>query len=611
MSMPFSFVRILCIGVLLLLATAWCTSQPLKVSAINPDKEFEPSWVVIWADKQMAGPSLCPEGTKHCAGYPGFTEGPCEFSWVQVEQDESDGDVSYYQAYTFHDTYDFDTPSDNCVLRFKGGADNIITLKLLDDEGTVVQQTGKTYGDCYSVFNNDLALGVTHKGSYTLDITVVDTGYVAWADVSGTLSCVCGGLGQPPCECPDQPTLACGPGTVYCDDVSKGCCCQDPNPCGNCDDGLACTTDTCVNNECVHTSTCNDGLDCTTDTCTANGCVFDDSNCCTTDADCQGGLCGVCDTFCSRVACSCGENRECTRVSVSDTSCTGGECNPWPEQCGNLQPHGLDCGGLPEDSCKWCVLDYWGPNGEGFWQCDPYPNAEILWPDQCGEGDGGSSTPPSSRRSSSRRSSVGNGTVDPDTGGDGEGSIGNGDDSGSEGNDTGGSAGSYGAPCTHYGTGSSLSCHSSASYSDSTDSGDDGGFSSEGADDLGDSSASSQISSLLGNSSSDASSQSSSSSENDDEADTDSISSGSADDGESSEATSSKKSSTAVVQSSVTSEYEQCDFCPACIACRRCGIGLMNVCDAEECGGLGLCVFESGLLGGSCLADPEICGVCE
>jgi len=56
--------------------------------------------------------------------------------------------------------------------------------------------------------------------------------------------------------------------------------------------------------------------------------------------------------------------------------------------------------------------------------------------------------------------------------------------------------------------------------------------------------------------------------------------------------------------------YEQCDFCPACVACRRCGYGLGNVCDEQECGGLGLCVFQDGLFVNECLPDPGVCGVC-
>ena len=64
-------------------------------------------------------------------------------------------------------------------------------------------------------------------------------------------------------------------------------------PGGICDDGNACTTDTCDegNDACIHTPvTCDDGDTCTTDTYDpATGCVFapidcDDGNACTTDS---------------------------------------------------------------------------------------------------------------------------------------------------------------------------------------------------------------------------------------------------------------------------------------------------------------------------------------
>jgi hypothetical protein len=60
----------------------------------------------------------------------------------------------------------------------------------------------------------------------------------------------------------------------------------------DCDDNVACTEDTCVNGECMHTADdnlCDDDVDCTTNTCdSTDGCVFepDDSACTGMDLVC-------------------------------------------------------------------------------------------------------------------------------------------------------------------------------------------------------------------------------------------------------------------------------------------------------------------------------------
>src|SRR5207247_7038834 len=84
---------------------------------------------------------------------------------------------------------------------------------------------------------------------------------------------------------------------------SNGSCVGGPSP--NCDDGNACTADSCSTIcptavTCVHTSiVCDDHNTCTDDSCNASsGCVFtpnnanpcDDGNPCTTDS-CIGGTC--------------------------------------------------------------------------------------------------------------------------------------------------------------------------------------------------------------------------------------------------------------------------------------------------------------------------------
>lgn len=68
-------------------------------------------------------------------------------------------------------------------------------------------------------------------------------------------------------------------------------------PCpGGCDDGNACTTDSCQNNKCVHVNkVCNDNDACTSDACVKGSCVYtplscDDGDPCTADS-CQSGKC--------------------------------------------------------------------------------------------------------------------------------------------------------------------------------------------------------------------------------------------------------------------------------------------------------------------------------
>ena len=162
-------------------------------------------------------------------------------------------------------------------------------------------------------------------------------------------------------------------------DVIQPCCTP-----GACDDGIACTTDTCVEpggqdctNACQHTpdhSACNDNLPCTDDACVVGvGCVFtpDDSNTCGDGAFCTGPdvcLSGICQTGtppCNdNVACTidtCNESTDSCTYTPDDTFCDPGQlfcngiqvCNPITG-CQPGTP--VDCSYL-NDQCNAGVCD--------------------------------------------------------------------------------------------------------------------------------------------------------------------------------------------------------------------------------------------------------------
>ncbi|MBN1203781.1 MAG: hypothetical protein JXB05_02510 [Myxococcaceae bacterium] len=104
-----------------------------------------------------------------------------------------------------------------------------------------------------------------------------------------------------------------------------------------CDDGNACTTDSCdAQGQCVHTAvSCNDNNPCTTDACnTATGCTFtskpqgtactDDGNACTSDVCSANGQC-------SHPPVICNDNNECT----SDTCNSSTGCSFQPRTSGS------------------------------------------------------------------------------------------------------------------------------------------------------------------------------------------------------------------------------------------------------------------------------------
>ena len=130
----------------------------------------------------------------------------------------------------------------------------------------------------------------------------------------GTNSCnqTCFKVGSPP---PCGPGPGPGPGPSCTSD-------------GNCGDGDACTTDTCVNNVCRHAViSCDDNDQCTTDSCApATGCVHTPKDC--GSLSCNRGYC-VCIS-----PTQCNDSNPCT-----DDSCQVGQCINTPKIC----PQGETC----------------------------------------------------------------------------------------------------------------------------------------------------------------------------------------------------------------------------------------------------------------------------
>lgn len=118
----------------------------------------------------------------------------------------------------------------------------------------------------------------------------------------------------------------CNLDTGYCQSTPK------------CNDGLACTSDTCRNGVCSFTSTCNDGISCTTDSCGADGrCVFEPIRCVASSkckiSTCNGGTCTETDKCNDGSLCtadSCDEaTGQCSFTDLCDVGmCMNSTCNP-------------------------------------------------------------------------------------------------------------------------------------------------------------------------------------------------------------------------------------------------------------------------------------------
>ena len=296
---------------------------------------------------------------------------------------------------------------------------------------------------------------------------------------------------------------------------------------------------------------------------------------CESDADCMGtelidgSVCGECTNGSMRQNCSCNEG-VCEPFIHRDCSCTTGECNRCKELDDLLEngEYTSNCGpyGFADPlhstvwMCEYCwATGYFPPDGGGPVEensCLPYPNAEILWPEQCGDVPTPSS-PPSSGSSTSASS----------------------DSS----------------------TSSSSQSSSSSVSSEST--------SSSSSTSSSDSSSSSESSSS--NSSSDSSSSSVSSSES--TSSSTSFSSSSEEDDSSDEGTDSSEGvfSSVIVSSSSSST---CVLVEECFACNECGSGLFDLCESHECPG-SACVYNPiyilGIfVGGNCSPDPAVCSEC-
>ena len=107
-----------------------------------------------------------------------------------------------------------------------------------------------------------------------------------------------------------------------------------------CDDGNACTSDSCgANGACQHDAvSCDDGNPCTADVCNAStGCLTapndgascDDGNGCTSQDACVGTVCrGTAIAGCCATSAECDDGDNCT-----DDTCTNGQCANAPHDC--------------------------------------------------------------------------------------------------------------------------------------------------------------------------------------------------------------------------------------------------------------------------------------
>jgi len=155
--------------------------------------------------------------------------------------------------------------------------------------------------------------------------------------ISGICICICGMfllsgckfLG--PCGLPCDEGFVCNEDTRVCDPVA------DPCEGVTCDDGDGCTEDSCVDGECVFTSTCEEGEVCENDecvnlcedvncddgdACTVDACNSEDGSCTNDGMDCGDLDCvdGECVDLCTGVDCD--DDEACT-----DDSCSHGACS--------------------------------------------------------------------------------------------------------------------------------------------------------------------------------------------------------------------------------------------------------------------------------------------
>ncbi len=172
--------------------------------------------------------------------------------------------------------------------------------------------------------------------------------------------------GSASCGCAVQPEgTACDDGSPCTTvDTCSGGQCSGSVPL-DCDDGLACTIDTCGPSGCIHTADCDDGLGCTVDSCGPSGCVHaeqcDDANPCTADSCAANGcmhtgIGGTCDDgnactggdHCSSSHCV-GTVRDCD----DGNPCTDDGCVPATGECASTNDDTNGCS--LSGSCAVCA----------------------------------------------------------------------------------------------------------------------------------------------------------------------------------------------------------------------------------------------------------------
>ena len=180
---------------------------------------------------------------------------------------------------------------------------------------------------------------------------------------------------MPPCDCdvagdcfvegdlnPDNDCEVCDP--MLADDAFS------PNDGAVCHSGLSCATEgTCTKDKCVPATTCDDGLACTTDSCdtTANKCVFEITTGCVIDGACVDE--GALDTTNSCLSCDSSTNTDDYTALPTSTVCTTQD----PTRVA------LECSASAECGVPYCdVYDCWTVVPTGQTQCSVNGNLDSC-----------------------------------------------------------------------------------------------------------------------------------------------------------------------------------------------------------------------------------------
>jgi len=213
--------------------------------------------------------------------------------------------------------------------------------------------------------------------------------------------------GKPECDALGGTAFSGGGHTSDC--IGQCCCYNAPPECtsnANCDDGNACTDDTCVDNDCVYTpddtNSCDDGLFCTVgDACSAGSCggtarVCNDADECTVDS-CNEGT-AQCDyTPLDTPECVMTCSAYCVAiVGTTDGACiTGSACSdlggesPGGSINGQCSPGGVCCcydACVPTDTVD-TTCDGVDDDCDGTADEDYVPDTSCFLPGACSSGD--------------------------------------------------------------------------------------------------------------------------------------------------------------------------------------------------------------------------------